>query len=180
MSSLVTGTFSDGAVTPSTNNRLLPLTQHPSWDPTQFLFIFKQQNAPGGAYVASMFPFPVLTWAHSTETAFLYTLHFAKSDSSFSLSSGRLDPSLPFLGLFCWLVWVVILWSLEPSVLDPFLVSGYMRWSHPVLTLKFVSPVWIAPQLHTWIPSCPLDTSTLMINRHLYLKLDAQTKLLLT
>lgn len=88
--------------------------------------------------MVSASPSPVLTWAYSAETAFFIlsnpTGHFPWPPDTWSL--------LPFLASFAG--------SHHPLVpgasdLNPVSFSGFARWSHPVLTPKFMSPAQISP-----------------------------------
>lgn len=125
--------------------------------------------------MVSTFPFPVLTWAHSAETALLSTLHLDKP--SFSLASTWHSWSLlPFFRI----LWsdhpLNPAWSVSPQSFSLFWL--YYMVSSSLNSQICISSPGLSSELHTWIFSRLLDTSTLMLNRHLNLSLDARNQAL--
>lgn len=168
-SPLLTGAFPKSAITSSTQSKQAPsLDLTPSYGLAQFLS-FKELNSPRGIHTVSTLSFPVLTWAHSTETLFSTPSTLPDPPGHLPRPIWHTWSLLSFLSFLCWSPWSDHPLIPGASVLNPFSLSGYIRWLHPVPTLNLVSPAQISLLNSTPISSCSLDTSTLMINRHLHL-----------
>lgn len=147
--SLLTGVFPKSAEMSSTKSKQTP-SLDPTVSPGSCLTAVKKQNFPRGTYAVSVFPFPIFTWACSTQTAFFIlpnpAVHFSWPSDSRLL--------LPSLSLLC-----RFLWSDHPlipgtSVLNLFLSSGQeaIQSRLPNLCLQLRPFLW-TPDSDIQLPS---------------------------